>query len=87
MSDYCGDCAYKVSESTGESACPFNALYWHFLMRHRDQLRGNQRLGMVYRNLERMPEEGEQFELAGLRISIKKMKGPKIVLAKVTLAA
>ena len=60
MSDYCGDCAYKVSESTGESACPFNALYWHFLMRHRDQLRGNQRLGMVYRNLERMPEERQQ---------------------------
>ena len=60
MSDYCGDCAYKVSESTGESACPFNALYWHFLMRHRDQLRGNQRLGMVYRNLERMTEERQQ---------------------------
>ncbi|WP_373389569.1 cryptochrome/photolyase family protein [Pseudomonas alcaligenes] len=60
MSDYCGDCAYKVGESTGESACPFNALYWHFLMRHRDQLHGNQRLGMVYRNLERMPEERQQ---------------------------
>ena len=29
-------------------------------MRHRDQLRGNQRLGMVYRNLERMPEERQQ---------------------------
>lgn len=56
MSDYCGDCAYKVSDSTGESACPFNALYWHFLMRHREQLRGNQRLAMVYRNLERMPQ-------------------------------
>ena len=60
MSDYCGDCAYEVGESTGDSACPFNALYWHFLMRHRDQLRGNQRLGMVYRNLERMPEARQQ---------------------------
>ncbi|UTW06671.1 cryptochrome/photolyase family protein [Pseudomonas benzenivorans] len=54
MSDYCGDCAYRVSESTGERACPFNALYWHFLMRHRERLAGNQRLGMVYRNLDRM---------------------------------
>ena len=54
MSDYCGDCAYRVSESTGERACPFNALYWHFLMRHRERLARNQRLGMVYRNLDRM---------------------------------
>jgi deoxyribodipyrimidine photolyase-related protein len=60
MSDYCGDCHYKVSESTSERACPFNALYWHFLMRHRPQLRGNHRLGMVYRNLERMDEARQQ---------------------------
>lgn len=56
MSDYCGSCHYKVSESTSERACPFNALYWHFLMRHRDRLRGNHRLGMIYRSLERMDE-------------------------------
>ncbi|MBB1517937.1 cryptochrome/photolyase family protein [Aquipseudomonas guryensis] len=60
MSDYCGSCAYKVTESTGEQACPFNALYWHFLMRHREQLGRNQRLGMVYKNLERMPEAKQQ---------------------------
>ncbi|CAM3283248.1 cryptochrome/photolyase family protein [Pseudomonas floridensis] len=56
MSDYCRDCAYKVSESTTQDACPFNALYWHFLMRHGDLLRGNQRLGMVYKNLDRMSD-------------------------------
>ncbi|SHM88760.1 deoxyribodipyrimidine photolyase-related protein [Pseudomonas asturiensis] len=56
MSDYCRGCAYKVSESTGEDACPFNALYWHFLMRHGELLRGNQRLGMVYKNLDRMTD-------------------------------
>ncbi|QHF02619.1 cryptochrome/photolyase family protein [Pseudomonas asturiensis] len=56
MSDYCRGCAYKVSESTGEDACPFNALYWHFLMRHGDLLRRNQRLGMVYKNLDRMTD-------------------------------
>ncbi len=56
MSDYCSNCHYTVSESTSERACPFNALYWHFLMRHRDRLRGNHRLGMIYRSLERMDE-------------------------------
>lgn len=55
MSNYCGDCAYKVSESTADNACPFNALYWHFLMRHRDLLRSNQRMSMIYKNLDRMP--------------------------------
>lgn len=60
MSDYCRDCAYKVTESTTEDACPFNSLYWHFLMRHSDLLRGNHRMGMVYKNLDRMAEPKQQ---------------------------
>lgn len=60
MSDYCRDCAYKVSESTTDDACPFNSLYWHFLMRHSDALRGNQRMSMIYKNLDRMPESKQQ---------------------------
>ena len=39
--------------------------------------------GLVYESLKRMPEEDETFEIAGLRITIKKMRGPRIVLAKV----
>lgn len=60
MSDYCRNCVYKVSESTTDDACPFNSLYWHFLMRHADLLRGNQRMGMVYKNLDRMTESKQQ---------------------------
>ena len=60
MSDHCQGCSYKVSESTGESACPFNALYWHFLMRHREPLQRNPRMGMVYRNLARMDDARQQ---------------------------
>jgi deoxyribodipyrimidine photolyase-related protein len=60
MSNYCGSCAYKVTESVGEQACPFNALYWHFLMRHREQLSGNHRLGMIYRGLDKMTEAKQQ---------------------------
>ncbi|CAI8805601.1 (6-4) photolyase [Pseudomonas sp. IT-P2] len=60
MSDYCRGCAYKVSESTVDNACPFNALYWHFLMRHGELLRGNQRMAMMYRNLDRMPQTRQQ---------------------------
>ena len=56
MSNYCNDCTYKVSESTTDNACPFNSLYWHFLMRHSDDLRSNQRMGMIYKNLDRMDD-------------------------------
>ena len=57
MSDYCTGCAYRVDQAVEEQACPFNALYWHFLRRHRDRLGDNPRLAMVYRNLDRMTEE------------------------------
>jgi deoxyribodipyrimidine photolyase-related protein len=60
MSDYCRGCAYKVSESTTGDACPFNSLYWHFLMRHGDRLRGNQRMAMIYKNLDHMDESKQQ---------------------------
>lgn len=54
MSDYCSGCHYKVKERTGEKACPFNSLYWHFMHRHRDKFGKNARIGMVYRNLDKM---------------------------------
>ncbi|MFJ7142897.1 cryptochrome/photolyase family protein [Pseudomonas protegens] len=56
MSDYCDGCRYRVDQATGNDACPFNALYWHFLMRHEAQLGGNPRLAISYRNLQRMDE-------------------------------
>ncbi|WP_349975747.1 cryptochrome/photolyase family protein [Pseudomonas sp. WHRI 8519] len=54
MSDHCKACSYKVEHAVEEDACPFNALYWHFIIRHRDLLAGNPRLALVYRSLERM---------------------------------
>lgn len=56
MSDYCHDCRYDVSERVGENACPFNALYWDFLARHRDKLGENRRLAMPYRKWDRFSD-------------------------------
>jgi deoxyribodipyrimidine photolyase-related protein len=54
MSDYCGGCRYDVSAKGGEGACPFNPLYWDFLMRNEERLARNPRLAMPYRTLARM---------------------------------
>ncbi|WP_322366884.1 cryptochrome/photolyase family protein [Pseudomonas sp. Teo4] len=56
MSDHCAACRYRVDHATEDDACPFNALYWHFLMRHQDRLGRNPRMAMAYRNLQRMDE-------------------------------
>ncbi len=60
MSDYCRNCEYKVAEKTGKKACPFNYLYWDFLVRNRDKLQKNHRIGMMYRTYDKMPEEKKQ---------------------------
>lgn len=51
MSDFCKDCAYDVKVKSGPRACPFNFLYWAFLIRNARVLRGNKRLAMPYRTL------------------------------------
>lgn len=57
MSDYCDGCRYDVKKKTGENACPFNPLYWDFLIRNENVLRGNPRLGQVFRTWDRMAED------------------------------
>jgi deoxyribodipyrimidine photolyase-related protein len=53
MSDYCAGCRYDPAQRVGENACPFNALYWDFLARNREQLAGNPRLRNQYRTWDR----------------------------------
>ena len=57
MSHYCSQCHYDHKKKTGENACPFNSLYWHFYHRHQDKLGKNPRIGMMYRIWEKMGSE------------------------------
>ena len=54
MGDHCANCRYAVTQRTGEDACPFNALYWDFLMRNEKVLGDNPRMRMMYRNVKRL---------------------------------
>lgn len=56
MSDFCKSCKYDVKQKAGPTACPFNYLYWAFLIRNAGTLRGNQRLAMPYATLARWDE-------------------------------
>ena len=57
MSDYCTKCSYKVAQKNGPDACPFNYLYWDFLTRHREKLKVNHRIGMLYKVFDRMSDD------------------------------
>ncbi|MBN8644728.1 MAG: cryptochrome/photolyase family protein [Planctomycetes bacterium] len=54
MSNYCKGCRYDPGERTGERACPFNTLYWDFMIRHHDRFKRNQRMSMMGKNTERL---------------------------------
>jgi deoxyribodipyrimidine photolyase-related protein len=67
MSDYCAGCSYSPKIKTGEGACPFNPLYWDFMVRHRDVLEKNARVGRIYSTWERMDADKQQAYLDSAR--------------------
>ena len=66
MSNHCKACSFDVKQRTGPKACPFNSLYWDFLARHRDVLKGNQRLWRMYDGWDRF----DPAEQAAIRAQV-----------------
>ncbi|EEB83115.1 cryptochrome/photolyase family protein [Roseobacter sp. GAI101] len=79
MSDHCKACHYSVSAKTGEKACPFNLLYWHFLDRHRDRFSGNARMGNMYRTWDRMDAEKRETVLAEGDDLLKRLDAGEVI--------
>ena len=73
MSNYCKKCSYDPNETTGEQACPFNALYWDFLVRHEDKFRGNQRMPYVFTTWDKFTAEKKHDIREHATITLKKM--------------
>ncbi|HJU06459.1 MAG TPA: hypothetical protein VJ692_15030, partial [Nitrospiraceae bacterium] len=61
MSNYCQGCRYDPRRSTGEEACPFTALYWDFLDRHRAKFLSNARMIPQIRNLDRQRKHADEW--------------------------
>lgn len=79
MSDYCQGCSYKHSKKNGPEACPFNYLYWDFLDRNQDKLRGNPRLNMVYSSFDKMDGEKKTAIRDDAKRFFKKLDNKEIV--------
>jgi deoxyribodipyrimidine photolyase-related protein len=57
MSDFCSGCRYRQDERTGNDACPFNTLYWNFLIQNEEVLRANPRMGPNVLGLRHLDDE------------------------------
>lgn len=79
MSDYCKGCAYKVAVKTGPEACPFNLLYWHFLIRHRARFQGNPRMGQMYRTWDKMEAGRKEIVLAEAQSFLDRLEAGEAV--------
>lgn len=73
MSNYCEQCPYDPEQMTGENACPFNALYWDFLVRHEDIFRGNQRMPYVFSTWDKFTPEKQNAIRSQAAITLEKM--------------
>jgi deoxyribodipyrimidine photolyase-related protein len=63
MSDYCAGCCYDPKQRLGPQACPFNTLYWNFLIQHEAVLRSNPRMGPNVLGLSRIGlEQREEIQ-------------------------
>ena len=60
MSNYCKSCRYDVKMRTGPDACPFNALYWDFIARHRDKISNNPRMAQAMRTYDKFTASEQQ---------------------------
>jgi deoxyribodipyrimidine photolyase-related protein len=70
MSNACASCRYDINARTGDNACPFNVFYWDFLDRHHERFKGNRRMSMILKNLERMDKD----ELVQIRVSARTLR-------------
>ena len=57
MSNYCKYCAYDKNSRAESNACPFNFLYWHFLIKNEVLLRKNHRMARMLYHLQNFSEK------------------------------
>lgn len=65
MSDYCSNCRFDPRRRTGSQACPYNYLYWNFILENEATLLANPRMGPGVLGVKRIAED-ERAEIQAL---------------------
>jgi deoxyribodipyrimidine photolyase-related protein len=76
MSDYCPGCRFDPRQRTGPVACPFNLLYWSFLLAHEPRLRANPRLGPNVLGLRHLDEVERQAVRRQAQAFLQQLEDP-----------
>lgn len=61
MSNYCSSCEYSHTKKKGDTACPFNILYWNFLDSKKNHFKDNQRMNMMISLLEKKSADEMEY--------------------------
>lgn len=64
MGDHCQHCVYDVKRQTGAKACPYNALYWHFIHRHQHRFESHPRMALMVKQWRNKAPSQQQAILA-----------------------
>ncbi|MFK7863899.1 MAG: cryptochrome/photolyase family protein [Pseudohongiellaceae bacterium] len=74
MSDYCSNCHYSVKEKSGPKSCPFNSLYWKFMVENRKQLASNPRIGMLFKSWDKKSHDERELILNTAKANLKRIE-------------
>jgi deoxyribodipyrimidine photolyase-related protein len=86
MSNHCKGCRYDVGKPHGPDACPFNALYWAFLARHRGKLAGNPRMAQMYRTWDKLCDDRRAQTLGSAKAFLARLDDGRTAAAMVDAA-
>lgn len=72
MSNFCKNCVYDVKQKLTPNACPFNDLYWAFLIANEKKLQANPRLKFAYIQISKMSSQVKNNYLEKRKVLTKK---------------
>ncbi len=78
MSNFCSSCPYNPNQTTEHNSCPFNALYWDFMVRNRAKLSRNHRLPYVYATWEKFSPQKQAAIKSKAKQTIQDMRQGKL---------
>lgn len=73
MSNFCKACKYNVKNTLEEDACPFNYMYWNFLITQRPALAKNHRMALAFNNLDKKSIEFRNTVMQKSEVFIKEI--------------